>query len=315
MNDPTDSTPDVAPDTSTDTDRRDQIGEAIAEIRREGHKAAFIHAIVDTVAVVMILNLLLSMLGVPILERTIGPPDTLNRLMAIYLGVPGAIPPIRYGTLVALGVGPLVFFGEFLWLVRRPLIERFEAANPSVHETLRTARDAVERDANDPIAQALYADVIDRLRGTSSIGLLNVARIAIAVGVILGAGVAAVQVSIVGLEVDLAGTTDTDSPAPAAETTRTPAPQGLQSGDAILAEPTDVSSGSENFSAEVDSGAGGRGTEQRSYDSGEAADSGGSVDTQRAGYAQPEEVKDAELIRKYASRLSSQNQEETSDNE
>ncbi|MDY6817775.1 MAG: hypothetical protein SVG88_03860 [Halobacteriales archaeon] len=292
------------------TDHQAEIRTAIAEIRREGRKAAFIHAIVDAVAAVMILNLALSMLGPAVLDRTVGPPITVNRLIAIHLGTQGVIPPVRYGTLLAIATGPFVFIAEFLWLLRRPLVERFEAANPSVQEALRTARDTVQRDADGPIARALYADVIDRLQTTSSIGLLNVARIMIALGLILGAGLAAVQVSVVGFEVELATTDESDGAGPTVETTHTPDPDELQSGESVLGEPTDVTAGSENLSAEVAASAGGRGTEQRPYGSGGTTDSDSAVDSQRAGYARPEEVEDAELIREYARRIASQ-QEET----
>lgn len=269
--------------------RSDDVRRAVAEIRREGLKAAALVAVVDAAFVALLANLAATVVGVPELAATVAGPATV-------------------GTLLAAALGLLAGVAEFAWRARRPTVERFEEVNPAVHEALRTARDAVESDHEGPVARALYADVLDRLRDTSSRDLVAWRRLGATLVLVLAVSAATVGISAagVGLTPDRTGIDAAPgdaAPGGGVDVGEANGSEGLQDPDEILGEATNVSAGDENVTAEIDAGTGGQG-DRRSYDEqGYADDGGGGVDARRAGYADAEGVEDADLIRRFTLAL------------
>lgn len=286
------------PPVSSDADRTDDVRAAIDEVRREGYKVAFVYASVDAVVVLLAVHLAVGVVGHPVLDAPVAP-ATLGSI---------GLPPADVGTVVAVGAGLVAFAGELVVRVRRPLVEQFEAANPAVEEALRTARDASRADRTNPMARALYADVLDRLGETSSLGLVRPVRVGATVALALVLSVATVQTSVAGLAVvGLAGggpdAADVSVSLDASAGQPTLAESDLQSGDEILGEATNVSAGSENVTAEVATGPGGAGSDERHYERGSGGDDGTVVEARRADYASPERVEDAALVRRYTEKL------------
>ncbi len=257
---------------------------AITAVRREGYKAAFIYAVLDGTLIGLVADLLLTVFRLDIL--------------------PNPYPAITVGFLGGLAT--------FAYRIRKPLIERFEAVNPEVHEALRTARDAIEDDDTSTMARALYTDVIDRLQNTSSVGLLSLPRIGLRFVFLFALSLGVIQASMLGVVLDtgpigpVSDGNDAGNPtAPAA----TPTPAGLQSGDEVLGDPTTVTPGGENLSAAIRRQAGqGDDEQQREYETGGLGDDG-SIEAERAGYAPPDDIENAELIKEYNLRI----REETDD--
>ncbi|UPW00568.1 hypothetical protein M0R88_00345 [Halorussus gelatinilyticus] len=294
----TDAPADAAEESSTDADERDEIEAALAEVRRECRKVALVYASLDAVCVLLAARLAATLAGVPTLATDVAP-ATFDSLGA---------PAPSVGTAVALGVGLVAFAADAYARTRRPAAEQFEAANPEIAEALRTARDAARDDRSNPMVRALYADVLDRLRETSSANLLNATRLAATFLVAVAVSLATVQTAVVGFDLGLAGPTGQDvggagggGDSGGQFTTQSAA---LQSGEEVLGDPTDVSAGSENLSAAVNASPGGEGDREWNYDS---SSGGGSedaaVDPQRAGFSSPERVEDAALVQRYAHEL------------
>jgi len=274
----------------------DEIRSALAEIRREQYKVAFVHAGLEAACVALAAHLLAGVAGVPVLDADLLAP-TFDA---------AAVPAPDVGAVLALLAGLAAFLAGFSIRARRPAAEAFEAANLAVAEALRTARDAAGDDRADPMALALYEDVLDRLGETSSVGLVDGARVAAAVAVAFALSVASVQTAVVGL--DLAGSSpESTGVGDGSGADRAPIENrssvDLRDGDEVLGEPTDVDAGSENLTASVGSGPGGEGEAARNYDGGPGGADGDSADAERAGYAAPERVEDADLVRRYAREL------------
>lgn len=256
---------------------RERVERAVRRVRREGQKAAAIHAVVDAAAVTLVVNLGLTVLGGPL---------------------PG---PEYARQAVAVGVGLLVGVVEFGRRIRVPLVERFEDVNPEVREALRTARDAARAGSETRVAGRLYEDVLDGLRRASSADLVSTRRIAGTVLLVVVLSVATVQASVVGLDLrnpseDLDGG-DEDRPDRDYG--------GLEDGEEILGEETDIDEGSDELDAVVGGSAGGEGDDEsrdRSYDSGGFSGSG-SYDAQESGFAPADEVENADIIREYNVRI------------
>ncbi|MEF8841392.1 MAG: hypothetical protein V5A62_07155 [Haloarculaceae archaeon] len=256
---------------------RERVERAVSRVRREGQKAAAVHAIVDAAAITLAVNLGLSVLGLPL---------------------PG---PEYARQAVAVGVGLLVGVVEFVARVRVPLVERFEAVNPEVREALRTARDAARAGSETRVAGRLYEDVLAGLRQASSADLVSTRRVAGTVLLVIVLSAVTVQASVVGLDltnspedVDTGGEDRSDRDY-----------GGLEDGDEILGEETDVDEGSDDLDAVVGGSAGGEGggeSQDRSYDSGGFSASG-SYDAQQSGFAPSEEVENADIIREYNVRI------------
>ena len=262
----------------TPGEARERISRAVRMVRYEGYKAAGIHAVVDAAAVTLAVNLALTVLGSPL---------------------PGP-PYVRQG--VAVGLGLLVGVGEFVARVRVPLVEQFEAVNPEVREALRTARDAARAGAESRVAGRLYEDVLAGLRQASSSDLVSARRVAGTLLLVLALSVVTIQASVVGIDL----TPAPDGPGERVDDGQEREYGGLEDGDDILGEETDVENGSDDISAEIGgSGSGGDGSGEaadRSYGSGGFSGSG-SYDAQQAGFAPSDDVENADIIREYNVRI------------
>lgn len=255
---------------------RKRIQRAVRRVRREGYKAAAIHAVVDAAAVTLAVNLGLTVLGLPL---------------------PG---PEYAPQAIAVGTGLLVGIVEFVVRVRVPLVERFEAVNPEVHEALRTARDAARAGAETRVAGRLYEDVLAGLRRASSADLVSTRRVAGTILLVMVLSAATVQASVVGIDLTPApedGDPDDDG--------RDRDYGGLRDGDDILGEETDVGEGDDDLDAVIGGSAGGEGTgedQDRPYEGG-GFSSSGSYDPQQTGFAPSETVENADIIREYNIRI------------
>jgi hypothetical protein len=217
----------------------------------------------------------------------------------------GPIPPhltIPGSAVAGAAVGTVVFVIGMWLRVRRPLIERFETANPSVAGALRTARDAVDDGHESRMAARLYTDVLERLRTTSSLGLVRLRRVAVTLVFVLA--LSAVTTQLVVYDINLGGGNDNTSAPPIDDDV--PEFSGLKDGNAVLGDLEDVDAGDENLTARIESTGGDEGIDDSgSFPTAGASGGGGTgtVDTQQAGFAQPEQLEDAELIREYNLRI------------
>jgi hypothetical protein len=256
------------------TDERERLEQALTAVRREGQKAAAIHAVVEGAVVLMTVNFGLTIVGV---------------------SLPG---PTYARQAVAAALGLAVFLGAFLVRVRRPLVEQFEAANPEVREALRTARDAALDGAENAVARRLYADVLDGLQHASGARLVRTRRLVGGLVLLMLLSVATVQVSVVGL--DLAGGSSADALEDDGSDSGNDY-RGLESGDKILGNETDVDGGDEDLDAVI----GGTGSEAGSGETvNSSAGSGGfsatgSYEAEQAGFSESDDVEDADIIREY----------------
>lgn len=267
-----------ADDDGADGERtpRETMEAALGAVRREGLKAALVYAILDATAVFLAANLALTVLAPP------------------WVPFPAAI---------AGGVGVAAFAAE-LWLrTRRSLVERFEAVNPEVAGPLRTARDATADGADTRMAARLYEEVIDRLRDTSGVALVDARRVAATGLVVVLLSLATLQVTVVGLSAfgpDDADPSVDDEPGGAL------APEGtsLRDGSEVLGDPDSVDRGDDNRTAQVeaDEGSGPVDTD-RSFPSEGGADGDFDVESRQAGFDDPERIEDAELVREYNLRI------------
>lgn len=297
--------------TPADEDATDQAVElrrmrrAVAEIRREGWKVAVIYATLDAALATLLANLALAVARPSFLPASVPIPSAVVDALRRGAGVSLADPTLSAASVVGVALGVVVFAVEVAVRVRRPLVEQFESANPGLYESLRTARDAVEDGRDTPIARRLYEEVIDELRRSSSVGLLDVRRVVATALVVVVVSLATVQVAVVDLSL---GGVDGGAGGPGGGPTGGVAPEdygGLQDPSGILGEPEDVPAGVENQNATIDtsgSGAGDGADPVASYaDSGYAGS--GDVDSQRASFAEGEQLEDAELIREYNLRI------------
>ena len=256
---------------------RQRVERAVKRVRREGYKAAMIQAVVDLATVTLAVNLALTVLG---------------------LDLPG---PEYTPQAIAVGVGLLVGIAEFVVRVRVPLVERFEEVNPEVREALRTARDAARAGSENRVAGRLYEDVLAGLRGASSADLVSTRRVTAGVVLVIVLSAATVQASVVGI--DLTGgpdEVDTGNDDRAEEDYG-----GLEDGEEILGEETDVDGGDDDIDAVIGGSSGGDESgeaQDRSYDGGGFSASG-SYDAQQSGFAPTEEVENADIIREYNVRI------------
>ena len=257
---------------------RERVQRAVRRVRREGHKAAAIHAVVDLAAVTLAVNLALTVVG---------------------LDLPG---PAYARQAIAVGAGLLVALVEFVLRVRVPLVERFEDVNPAVREALRTARDTARAGSETRVAHRLYEDVLSGLRGASSADLVSTRRVAATVLLVVALSAVTVQASVVGIDL----TNPPEDPDTGAAPGQDRDYGGLEDGDDILGDETDVDEGDEDLDAVVGGSTGGEGGEEsqdRSYDSGGFSSASGSYDPQQSGFAPAEEVENADIIREYNVRI------------
>ncbi|MFB6122159.1 MAG: hypothetical protein ABEJ78_01700 [Haloferacaceae archaeon] len=274
----------------------DRMRRAIRQIRREGYKVAVVYAVVDAALAVLLSNLLLQILDVPYVPGRLPLPGTVVTALG-RVGVTLSEPTVTGASVVGVAVGLLVFAGEIALRVRRPLVEQFEAANPEVREALRTARDAVEDGLDNRIARSLYQDVLDRLRDASSVGLLDVRRVAVTLLLVVALSLVNIQVAVVDVSIGGFG----GQPTPDSGGGGASEYAGLQNGSSILGDPTNVSAGDDELEAGIETGGAGTGNGSdvpRAYDTSGFA-SGGTVESQQAGFSETERLEDAELIREY----------------
>jgi hypothetical protein len=273
-------------------DPRAHVEAAIRDVRREGYKAAAIYAVADASLAAVVAAAAVRFAG----------PGRLPEAVSLPLGGdPATLTTAAVAAVLAwVVVGP----PEFALRVRRPLVERFGAANPEMAEALRTARDAVEAGRDGPMARRLYADVLADLRGASSAGLVDATRVALTVVLVVGVGVAGVQVAVLGIDVAPLPA-DGDAGAGAGPGTGAGANgtngefDGLEDGSQVLGDPEDVTAGDNPQNATVDPvRAGGEeaGPPPSSY---EESGFSSAVEGQRAGYVDEERPEDADLIREY----------------
>ena len=281
---------------STDPSDRDDVEAALAEIRRECRKVAFVYASLDAVCVLLAVRFAATLVALPALGIEVG--------TSVFDSLGAPAPSV--GTVLALLAGVVAFAAEFRLRTRRPAAEQFEAANPEVSEALRTARDAARDDRSNPMVRALYADVLDRLRETSSVNLLNATRLAATFVLAVAVSLATVQTAVIGIELGVTGPTQPgdSTPGDSDDDVLSTESVALQDGEEVLGDPTDVSAGSENLSAAVDASPGGEGDRDWNYEggSGEGGDES-AADPQRAGFTSPERVEDAALVQRYAHEL------------
>jgi len=140
----------------------EKVLKAEKEIRREGAKAAFLHGTIEATIL----------------------------LVAVYVGLtelqPGFVPeevttvgpvPVSGSMVVAFGLAAVFLVVDTALTYRRRTLEFFEKVNPQVEEALRTARDAAMREEETEIADALYEEVLEELRTTSSDGFVSLKRV------------------------------------------------------------------------------------------------------------------------------------------
>ena len=297
---------------------------ALREIRREGWKIAAVYALVDAALLTLAVNLALRVSPPPGLPASLPLPAVVAGTLS---GGAGPPPTVETSAVGGALVGILTLAIEFGLRIRRPLVEQFEAANPDVREALRTARDVAEtRSVSSPrrnskssrdlaedgretiMAVALYEDVLERLRRTSSAGLLDLRRVAATVLLVTLVSLATVHVAVVDLEITGLGSGPS---AGAGDVESTPASEyeGLNDGSGILGDAENVSAGDEELEAELPGRGGGDGN--GAADASAAYDSGGfsgeaSVEGQgAAAFGDDERVEDAELIREYNLKIRS----------
>lgn len=274
---------------------------AITAVRREGFKVSLVYAAVDAAAVALLVNLALSVVQPAALPAGVSLPASVGRAVSFVTGTVVGDLMLPGAALVAFGAGAAVFLAEFLVRSRRPFVEQFESANPEVREALRTARDAVEDGAETRMARRLYEEVLDRLRATSSLGLIDLRRLAVTLLVVVAVSLASVQVAVVDL--DLEGLGGGGPTGPGGQN-QAPEFTGLKNGSAVLGDPTDVNAGDVDLNATLPTSGDGTGEAQdsaRSYETSGLPT--GDVESQEAGYAPAEELEDADLIREYNLRI------------
>ena len=284
-------------DASTDDARR--MRRALTEIRREGWKVAAIYGVVDAALVTLIANLVLSVARPSFVPASVPLPSVVADALGATTGWTLADPSVAGSAVVGVTLGLAVFGVEVAARVRQPLVEQFEAANPGLRESLRTARDAVERGRESRIARRLYKEVLNELRRSSSVGLLDLRRLSATLIVLLLVSAATVPLAAVDLSFEGFGGAGDETPPDAG----TEDYAGLQDPSAILGDPEDVPAGEENLDAIVDTSGSGSGAETGPDSAAAYDDSGfsgsGVVESQRAGFTEAERLEDAELIREY----------------
>jgi uncharacterized membrane protein YgcG len=287
-----------------DAGSRSRVESALTEVRREGWKAATVHAVTEAAVVFLAANLVLVTLAPPWLPERVPLPASVSEQLVDLVGGSGSL-AVPGSAALAVTLGAVAFLVGVGVRVRRPLVEQFEAANPPVREALRTARDAVGDEADSAMARRLYADVLDRLGESSGLALVDGRRIGLTVVVAVVLAVATVQVAVLdpGLFEPPVESNEGGPGEPQNNYT------GLLDGDQILGDSEAVEAGEEELNASIESSGGGQDVgEQQQFpsDGGPGANTGnGGVDSQQAGFAAPDQVEDAELVREYNRRIRS----------
>ena len=309
-------------DPSAADDARPRVEAALTEVRRECWKATTLHAVVEATAVFFAANLVLVTVDPGWLPTRFVLPAAVGGPLSGALGVSGPVGLPGSGTL-AFVLGLVAFAVGIGYRVRRPLVEQFEADNPEVREALRTARDAVESEgrpqggprserqgpepADSLMARRLYADVLDGLDRSSGLALVDQRRLGVGVAAVVLLSVLTVQVAVLDLNLFDAEEEVTDGgAAPVNNYT------GLLDGDQVLGDSEAVEAGEEELNASVESSGGGQDVGDEEQFPSDGAPGAGApsdgVEGQQAGFAAPEQVEDAELVREYNRRIRSRDE-------
>lgn len=297
--DPTDDSTGEQPASDQSAGDATTVERAVREIRREGYKAALLHATVDAVAVLLLVYVVFARVEGATLP-SVGPVD---------------------GALALGAVGAVVTFGVESWLrIRWYTLERFEAANPVVADALRTAHEAASTEQASVMARRLYRDVTARLAETDSTAFVNTRWLAASVVLVLvlsaltlGTGIAGVQFSLGPANATDGGGSGGGGPGGPGSGSGSSSGQvqgdensrdQLRDGSEVLGELQDVESGTEEIGANISSGQGGGDGDQSRQIYDEGTGSGGTdVDAQRAGFEDDRNLEDADLVRDYNLRL------------
>jgi len=282
----------------------EKILQAEKEIRREGAKAAFLHGVVEATVFFIVVYFVLFTVQPDVVPETI-PVEQAG------VDIPGSV--------VVSAVLALLFLVVDVYLVyRRRTLEYFENVNPQVDEALRTARDAAKRGDDSVMAEALYGDVLEELKETSSDGFVSIPRIAGSVVLVFAVAFLLLSATLGGF----GGGQSLFSDEPTNQGASSSAGEGaggggggsgnaegeLQSSEDVLGESGEVTRGTDERNVELDrSGSGGEGDGGGTGSVGEGRDysEGVSVEGQRTEFSPEEEIEDAELVKEYNLRVRS----------
>ena len=289
---------------------REELLDAVAEIRREAAKAAAVHAALDAMVVFAVLRLSLQLLSVgdgaePVAAVPV--PDAVGgSLRGIGVAVPDPV-GVSAASLVVVATAVSWLAADAAFRYERLGVERFEAHNPGVAEALRTARDAAASDVETPVATELYRTVLRRLEETSSRAFLRrrqlvgvvVALALCSAGIVgvAGAGISPVDGGDVGAAGGAGGGTDGGT---GGGGTGGGASGSGGSAD-LLGEEGTVERGTDNRSVRLrgegpDDGSGEYGGESAAVDSSD-------VDASPAEFTDEQRPEAADLVRAYTERI------------
>jgi len=271
----------------------EKVLQAEKEIRVEGAKAAFLHAVVEAT--------LAALAGVFFLSSSEIGPESVGPLSG----------PVAVSIFVALLFGVSSFYLTY----RRRTLETFEELNPNVREALRTARDSARDGEETEMAQHLYEDVAEQLKSTSAEGFVSLKRVMASVGLIVAVGLFLLHASffgvggpgdgLFGLDENAGGDSAPDDGQQAGEGGATQYDE-LRDPEEVMGEEGEVLQGTEEEQVQLRTGGEGEGGEigERGT-TGEIEDRVGesNVDAQRAEFAPEEEIEDAELVKEYNLRV------------
>ena len=293
---------------------REELLDAVAEIRREAAKAAAVHAALDAMVVFAVLRLSLQLLSVgdgaePVAAVPV--PDAVGgSLREIGVAVPDPV-GVSAASLVVAATAVSWLAADAAFRYERLGVERFEAHNPGVAEALRTARDAAASDVETPVATELYRTVLRRLEETSSRAFLRRRQL---VGVVVAlalcsagiVGVAGAGISPVdGGDVDVAAGAGGGGGGGGGTGTGGGGTDGGASGSGgsadLLGEEGTVERGTDNRSVRLrgegpDDGSGEYGGESAAVDSSD-------VDASPAEFTDEQRPEAADLVRAYTERI------------
>ncbi len=279
--------------------KAEKILQAEKEIRREGAKAAFLHGTVEATMAFVVVFFVLSAFQ-PAL-------------------VPEAVGAVSGEVAIAAVAAVLFFAADTAFVYRRRTLEQFEDVNPRIDEALRTARDAAERGEESVMAEALYDDVLEELRNTSSEGFVKLPRIAGSVVIVVAAAFLLLTFSFGGAggigdglfqqEVDGPGEGEGEGGGGGegnGEDDGDGEDEGIEPDD-VLADESGLSGGDGDEVAIDLSGV----AEEGEANGGTTGSSGGGsdftgdveVEGQRAEFEEGEEIEDADLVKEYNLRI------------
>jgi len=287
----------------TEKTNAEKVLQAEKEIRREGAKAAFLHGAVEATAFFAIVYFVLFTVQPDAVPNTIP-------VEAAGVAVPSAV-------VVSAALAVVFLIIDAYLVYRKRTLEYFEDVNPQVDEALRTARDAAERGEENEMAEALYGDVLEELKNTSSDGFVSVPRMAGSVLLFFALAFLLLSATLGGFgggetlfsdETTAqgggggAGESEGGGGGGEGETQ-----QEQQSSEDVLGESGEVTRGTDERSVELDrSGSGGEGGGGTgSVGEGREYGEGISVEGQRTEFSPEEEIEDAELVKEYNLRVRS----------